>query len=130
MFDSKTSALDNDQEILANMLGLNNAAFEIYYHAPSADAGPLAQWFKNHYKKVALHAMNLAMKRKHVRIKSLSIAFQNVIFRSVPQTGSLQGHVAAPPNQLKILCLLVLAMEVIPNLLRLLVPYSLLVFVI
>ncbi len=88
MFDSKTSALDNDQEILANMLGLNNAAFEIYYHAPSADAGPLAQWFKNHYKKVALHAMNLAMKRKHVRIKSLSIAFQNVIFRSVPHTGS------------------------------------------
>ncbi|EPR9080978.1 hypothetical protein ACU9CW_001493 [Cronobacter dublinensis] len=88
MFDSKTSALDNNQEILANMLGLHNATFEIHYHAPSADAGPLAQWFKNHYKKVALHAMNQAMKWKHVRIKSRNVAFQNVISRCMPHTGS------------------------------------------
>lgn len=90
MFDLNTSSstINDDQEILANMLGSNDVSFEIQYHAPSANAQPLDEWFKNHYKKVALHAMNLAMKRKHVRIKSLSIAFQNVIFRSVPHTGS------------------------------------------
>ncbi|MVW29552.1 hypothetical protein [Escherichia coli] len=88
MFAPKTSALDNDQEILANMLGLHYANFEIQYHAPSANAQPLNQWFKNHYEKVALHAMNQAIHRKCVRIKSLNIAFQNVISRCIPHTGS------------------------------------------
>lgn len=90
MFDLKTStsAFDDDQDILANMLGLHNADFVIQYHAPSANAQPLDQWFKNHYKKVALHTMNLAIHRKHVRIKSLSVALQNVISRSIPHTGS------------------------------------------
>ncbi len=90
MFDLKTStsAFDDDHEILANMLGLHNANFEIQCHAPSANAQPLDQWFKNHYKKVALHTMNLAIHRKHVRIKSLSVALQNVISRSIPHTSS------------------------------------------
>lgn len=90
MFDLKTStsAIGDDQEILTNMLGLHNANFEIQYHAPSANAQLIDQWFKNHYKKVALHAMNQAIHRKHVKVKSLSVAFQNVISRCTPHSGS------------------------------------------
>ena len=55
MFDLKTStsAFDDDQEILANMLGLHNANCVIQYHAPSVNAQPFDQWFKNHYKNMS-----------------------------------------------------------------------------
>lgn len=91
MFDLKTgtSAIGDDQEILANMSGLHNADFEIQHHTPSANARPLAQWFENHYKKVAVRAMNQAMHQKYVRIKSLSVALQNVISWCMLQTGSV-----------------------------------------
>ncbi|WP_447858146.1 hypothetical protein [Enterobacter ludwigii] len=90
MFDIKTSSstVNDEQEILANMLGSNDLSFEIQYHVPSANAQPLDEWFKNHYKKVALHAMNQAIHQKHVRIRSLSFTLQNAISRSVPRTGS------------------------------------------
>lgn len=91
MIDLKTStsAFDDDHEILAHMLGLHNANFEIQHHAPLANAQPLAQWFENHYKKVALRAMNQAIHQKHVRIKSHSVALQNVISRCMSHTGSV-----------------------------------------
>jgi len=90
MFDLNTSSstINDDQEILANMLGSNDVSFEIQYHAPSANAQPLDEWFKNHYKKVALHAMNQAIHQKHVRVKSLSLTLQNMISHCVPRTGS------------------------------------------
>ncbi|MCL6408119.1 hypothetical protein EXT70_21060 [Dickeya dadantii] len=90
MFDLKTntSAVDDEQEILANMTGLHNANFEIQYHTPSANPQPLTPWFENHYKKVALHAMNQAIDHKHVRIKSLNVALQNVISQCISHTGS------------------------------------------
>lgn len=91
MFDLKTStsAIGDDQEILAKMSGLHNADFKIQHHIPSANARPLAQWFENHYKKVALRAMNQAIHQKHVRINSLSVALQNVICRCMSHTGSV-----------------------------------------
>lgn len=91
MFDLKTSSstINDDQEILANMLGSNDVSFEVQYHAPSANAQPLDEWFKNHHKKVALRAMNQAILQKHVRIKSLSVALQNVISQCRLHTGSV-----------------------------------------
>lgn len=90
MYDLKTSSstVNDDQKILANMLGSNDVSFEVQYHAPSANAQPLNEWFKNHYKKVALRAMNQAIHQKHIRIKSLSVALQNVISQCMPHTVS------------------------------------------
>ena len=84
MFKLNGTILDEQKEILANLTGSNNASFEIQYHKPSSDGSSFEQWFQNHHKKAALHAMRKAMHRKHVRIKLLSVTLQNVIFRSTP----------------------------------------------
>ncbi|HAV1485119.1 TPA: hypothetical protein JG866_003666 [Enterobacter hormaechei subsp. steigerwaltii] len=93
MFNSYNPVLDDSQEILANLLGLPEINFEIQYHSPSSNGLPIEQWFKNHYKKVALHVMDQAIYRKNVRNKACKIALANVISRSVPfKTHTSRAH--------------------------------------